>query len=356
MKRWVLLVALALFAPVGQAGQAAAQSGNQPGDHVFAPFDGRGLTPAETRLLRAALTATGDYSGPLDGDWTTPSQRALETYSKREFADSALNAYVATLVIGFLGTGQWHMPPDGALAALVTETFDLVTAAAPDQSTPTATPAAARTTPPINPDEEISTGTGFYLGGHLLVTAAHVIAGCDTVALVDGTELTVLASDSDLDVAALRSPAAAPAWLRLSPATNHRLGQRVHALGYPYFGVSGTELNVTGGNVSALAGMDDDPRFISITAPVQPGNSGGPLLDRAGAVAGVVVARLSETYISETTGSFPQNVNFALSSAELSAFLDTNGLRPDPNALPAFAMDDGAPADLAAAVVPVVCY
>src|SRR5690606_9496276 len=94
-----------------------------------------------------------------------------------------------------------------------------------------------------------------------------------------------------------------------------------HAAGFPYYSIVGTALHLTGGNVSALAGVNDDARFFSFTAPVQPGNSGGPLIDAEGRVMGLVVSRLSETYIVEETGSLPQNMNYALGSAELAGFL-----------------------------------
>ena len=61
-------------------------------------------------------------------------------------------------------------------------------------------------------------------------------------------------------------------WLSLAAAAPARLGQRVHAAGFPYYAIAGTSLHLTGGNVWALAGIDDDARFFSFTAPVQPGN------------------------------------------------------------------------------------
>jgi hypothetical protein len=165
-----------------------------------------------------------------------------------------------------------------------------------------------------------------------------------------------LAADPELDVAVLMAPDRATSWLTLAVA-GVRLGQRVHAAGFPYYSIAGTSLNLTSGNVSALAGVDDDRRFFSFTAPVQPGNSGGPLIDARGAVLGLVVARLSEDYIVEATGSLPQNVNYALREGELAAFLRRSGVAGTGSGggLGRFDMDEGAPDGIEQAVVPILC-
>lgn len=76
--------------------------------------------------------------------------------------------------------------------------------------------------------------------------------------------------------------------------------------------------------MTALAGMGDDVRFIQVSAPVQSGNSGGPLLDQSGNLVGVVTAKLNALKVAMRAGDLPQNVNFAVKAAILSAFLDAN--------------------------------
>jgi S1-C subfamily serine protease len=61
---------------------------------------------------------------------------------------------------------------------------------------------------------------------------------------------------------------------------------------------------------------------LQISAPVQPGNSGGPLLDRNGTVVGIVVSKLNALEIASATGDIPQNVNFAIKASVAAAFLD----------------------------------
>src|SRR5262249_34426931 len=88
-----------------------------------------------------------------------------------------------------------------------------------------------------------------------------------------------------------------------------------------------TEGNLTVGNVSALHSLEDDPHYIQITTPVQPGNSGGPLLDSSGNIIGVVAAKLNALRVTRATGDIPQNVNFAVELGTLKRFLAANSVR-----------------------------
>lgn len=97
-------------------------------------------------------------------------------------------------------------------------------------------------------------------------------------------------------------------------------------IGFPLRGLLASEANITTGTASALAGIGKDTRFLQITAPVQPGNSGGPLLDYAGQIVGVVVGKLGALSLAKATGDIPQNINFAINSTVATAFLDANGV------------------------------
>jgi uncharacterized protein len=98
----------------------------------------------------------------------------------------------------------------------------------------------------------------------------------------------------------------------------------VVALGFPYDGLLVTSPQVTTGTVSALAGMNDDTRELQLTAPIQPGNSGGPLLDFSGNVVGIVSSRINALAVAEATGTLPQNINFAIKSAIIQEFLEAH--------------------------------
>jgi S1-C subfamily serine protease len=96
--------------------------------------------------------------------------------------------------------------------------------------------------------------------------------------------------------------------------------------GFPLQELLASAPHITVGIISVLAGVKDDTRFLQITAPVQPGNSGGPLLDRSGHLLGVIVAKLDALKVAEATGDVPQNVNFALRASVARAFLDAHGI------------------------------
>ncbi|MCB6179239.1 serine protease [Rhodobacter sp. Har01] len=199
-------------------------------------------------------------------------------------------------------------------------------------------------------------GTGFYIAPTMLVTAAHVIEGCGAVAMIDGTPLDVVAADSSLDIAVLAGATDAGAWLKLSALEVPKLGEAVTALGYPYYTSLDQGLTVTSGNVSALRGADGSSNRVMITAPVQPGNSGGPLLNKKGAVIGVVVSRIDDLAVLEETGSLPQNMNFAVPSGPLLTFLAQNRIsRPQGDGSGA-EMSGEVPAGVAMAVIPLHCY
>jgi serine protease Do len=170
-------------------------------------------------------------------------------------------------------------------------------------------------------------GTGFVVSnqGHIL-TNNHVVAGCRTLATRDGKPLQVISKNPSSDLALLQAnfTPSTVAIFRTGPAP--KLGDGVVAFGFPLPGLLSSDGNVSAGIVSATTGMQNDVRFIQISAPVQPGNSGGPLFDSSGHVIGVVVAKLDAVKVAEITGDVPQDVNFAVNWAEVRAFLDDAGV------------------------------
>ncbi len=175
----------------------------------------------------------------------------------------------------------------------------------------------------------VSSGSGFYVANDgYLVTNHHVVEGCTRLARGDGTPLELVAADAKNDLALLKGPPVADsAPLRVAPDAMQ--GEPVLTYGYPLQGVLSSSGQLGAGMVSALAGLRDHPGHLQIDVPVQPGNSGGPLLDRRGLVVGVVVAKLNALRVAQMTGDIPQNINFAVKLAPLKALLDANGVRYD---------------------------
>ena len=104
------------------------------------------------------------------------------------------------------------------------------------------------------------------------------------------------------------------------------VGETITVAGYPLAGLLGSGVSITTGVVSNAAGPNNDVRLMQITAPVQQGNSGGPVLDSEGRVVGVVVSKLDAIALAQLTGDLPQNVNFAIKEVVAKTMLDTHGV------------------------------
>jgi TPR repeat protein len=172
-----------------------------------------------------------------------------------------------------------------------------------------------------------SSGTGFFINreGNIL-TNHHVVDGCSAVRWgAPSKAAQVIASDPQNDLAVLKTdyPVGHVAAFSTRDAS---LGQPVHAVGFPLRGTLASGLNATTGTISALAGLRDDSRFVQITAPVQPGNSGGPLLATNGAVLGIITSKLSPAWAISAIGDIPQNVNFAIRTVIVRVFLEAKGI------------------------------
>jgi S1-C subfamily serine protease len=173
-----------------------------------------------------------------------------------------------------------------------------------------------------------ATGTAFAVSGDgSLVTNEHVVAGCTTVKVRQGAQelsATVVASDHLDDLALVRLPQGSRPFARIRRGPAVRLGEQIVAFGFPLSGALTTEGNLTVGYVSALRGVRNDEKRIQITAQVQPGNSGGPLVDTSGNIVGVVSSQLDAIKVLRATGEVPQNVNFAVALDRLKRFLESN--------------------------------
>jgi S1-C subfamily serine protease len=194
-----------------------------------------------------------------------------------------------------------------------------------------AKPAAAAPDPgPAKPEKLLDqTGTGFVVSsnGHI-VTNAHVVQGCvgDILGNPSGeapAKLRLVSSDETNDLALLQATGTFKDIARIRDKAIQS-GDSVVAIGYPFHGLLTSDFTVTTGIVSSLSGIFNDTRFLQISAAVQPGNSGGPLLASSGDVVGVVAAKLNAIKFARATGNIPENINFAIKTGALRDFLDNS--------------------------------
>ena len=174
-------------------------------------------------------------------------------------------------------------------------------------------------------------GTGFVITktGHVL-TNAHVVNECNGVRVRSPGDTPiaadVVAKDGQNDLAVIKTskPLSRVAAFREGPGVHQ--GDSVVVYGFPLGEALAAEGNLATGNVSALAGLANDSRQLQISTPIQPGNSGGPLVDMSGNVVGIVVAKLNALAMMRLTGDVPQNVNFAIKASVARSFLEANGI------------------------------
>lgn len=172
-----------------------------------------------------------------------------------------------------------------------------------------------------------SSGSGAIVSseGHV-VTAAHVLKGASYIEVMTpagARPASVLSIDTNNDVALLKVDGPFEASLPIGRASEVRLGQTVSTIGFPNIGIQGQSPKVTQGMISGDNGMQNDIRFWQISVPIQPGNSGGPLLNDQGELIGVIVATLGLKAV-EITGTIPQNVNYAIKGNYLEPMLNVH--------------------------------
>jgi len=178
---------------------------------------------------------------------------------------------------------------------------------------------------------EAKSGTGFYVSDDgYLITNEHVVDSCNTLKVVGAAEeripaRLIRASKSD-DLALLKTNTK-PLVTAIFESSRISQGATIVTYGYPLTGLLAATGNVSSGLVTALSGLDDNPRQMQISAPVQPGNSGGPLVDSKGAVVGVVVAKLNALAVARVTKDIPQNINFAIKASSVIDLLDANTVK-----------------------------
>jgi S1-C subfamily serine protease len=306
-------------------------------------------TPADSQsgvaAAQRALAALGYDPGPADGVMGPRTREAIVAFQRDRglpttgAVDEATAAALRSSLAGRAPAPDGKPPPVGEARPLPRPSNGKPP---PGAEGPVPLPAGVGPAPrpgrpaPAPPDQgqaqrRASTGTGFIVAPGRVLTNHHVVDGCRrTVGVLASrrrVDLAIGGRDARRDLALLSGPAdMGPALaFREGPA---RRGDEVVTYGFPLTGILGSGPTLTTGEISALTGLRDDPNTMIISAPVQAGNSGGPLLDRAGNVIGVIVAKLAALRIAERTGDLPQNVNIAIQGRIALEFLRRNGVEP----------------------------
>jgi S1-C subfamily serine protease len=313
--RSLLLATLLLAAPAAVLAQPApAQSQAQNRFQII------NRTGKDASAVHAVHSGRADWGGNL-APGPMPTDKAL---TLRPDADAGCRFDVRLV----LGDGREAVKRNQDICAtprVVLEAGDLraVASAAPTQPAPGQP----------NPKARVSSGTGFVVAADRVLTNRHVVDGCDKVFIRtgDGRMLPAVPParvDAKLDLSLLAVPGNPGPALAFRSGPAVRRGEGVVAYGFPLPGLLSSDPKLTRGEINGLNGLGDNPAQYQISAPVQPGNSGGPLLDLHGNVVGVVVSKLNAGAVSQRTGDIAQNINFAVKGTAAAEFLRRAGLTP----------------------------
>ena len=175
--------------------------------------------------------------------------------------------------------------------------------------------------------QKSGTGTLFYVNGEgMAITNSHVVAGCKEVKIEGSSDTAkVITQDTVNDLALVQVNAKSKQFANIiADPGKIRQGEEIVAFGFPLNSVLSSGGNLTPGVVSALTGLGNNTNQIQITAAIQPGSSGSPVINQKGNVIGVVAMKLSDSKMAKATGQVGQNVNFAVGGQTLRSFLDAH--------------------------------
>ncbi|MEY8801665.1 trypsin-like peptidase domain-containing protein [Leisingera sp. XS_AS12] len=214
-----------------------------------------------------------------------------------------------------------QVPEQGVLV----EQFDVLLAALERESSNG--PAHTESISPDNGhDGPDGTGSAFFVNeSGIALTNAHVVNGCSALR-IDGKAATLIAQSESFDLAAIKYTELEKTSFLEFAKLPAKLNSDLTIAGYPLHGLLGG-LNVSRGAVSSLKGLGGSETTMQITAPVQPGNSGGPAVNNNGSVVGVVVAKLDALLVAQKVGDVPENVGFAVRGEIAQLFLSSNGIK-----------------------------
>jgi V8-like Glu-specific endopeptidase len=161
-------------------------------------------------------------------------------------------------------------------------------------------------------------GTGFFVSTNgFILTNAHVISGASKIEVTSKNGKTfdakVVQTDDANDLALIKIESLSSP-LKLTTSLDVEKGEKVYTLGFPSPQLQGYEPKYTEGVVSSFSGIVGVPNTYQITTPIQPGNSGGPLVNNRGEFVGIIVSKLNSENVQASYDFRPEGVSYAVKS------------------------------------------
>ena len=180
---------------------------------------------------------------------------------------------------------------------------------------------------------ESSTGTGFAVSPDgIIITAYHIVDGSSKISVKfengNWSEVKMIKYSKSNDIAVLKADIQTINHLQLTDTKKLKQADRVFTMGYPVTYVLGVEPKYTEGYVSSLSGIQGEDSLMQVSVPIQPGNSGGPLVNNKGQVVGLITSTAAVNAFYKFTGTLPQNVNWAIKSDYIKLLVDPEFTRP----------------------------
>lgn len=330
---------IGIFAPALKLQLGSPISGNiRIDDRYFTSFEGRAISetgvsiifaendPIFEALRRGRLLTVTSSVGTVQYD-LTDTARAL-TVLKDCVTKYRAFARVNTEYAAWLQRNAWFDDPTYGVAReiairlnsiLVAEGIDSYSRAFYDELDRRLMAIVEENRAPNDPSGFMGSGVVVAKTGEIL-TNFHVIEKCAWPVEIRSSKgvnkaTEVLIADAVNDLVLISSTVRADS-LPSIRKTSIRNGEQVAVVGFP---LSSYDINITEGVISALA-ADGDSTMMTISAPANPGNSGGPVFDLSGAIVGILTAR--------HTDPRAQNTNYAIKPSAVRDFLARRNINP----------------------------